>query len=497
MAREPVTRLQLDAYRFGQRRLESALARRDPVLMHEEIRGQRRVVLTGLALAILVLLGSFGYARVASKPAWERQTIIAAKQSGRMYVVIHRPHRLVPVRNMVAARLVLAAAAGPGRAPAAGAVAVIDDAVLDRAPRTAAAAVPGADGVRLPDGASPDPLGDWAVCDVADGGPRTVAVAGAAPAAPMPADQGLLLQSLVGDLYLVTGGRRHKLDDVEDLQRAYDLVDVRPRKVSAALLQAIPEAAALRMPDIPDSGEAAPGGLPARVGDIVRVAGAGGERFYLVLAGGVQEVARPVANLIRTGPGVDRSRPPVLVGAEQVNVPGRAKLPGLEDFPTGMPRVPSGPDAQSVCWRWYANGGGALTLGRDAPIPPDQQRTQLAQADGAGPKLDVVSVPTGRPLVLRTSTGGVWLVSDTGVGYRVAGGGGAVGGAGAAVGAAGGPGLAAGAGAANETANALGIRPDAGDPAPEQALRLLPAGPDLDLQSVTRTVDVLVGPGPG
>ena len=123
-------------------------------------------------------------------------------------------------------------------------------------------------------------------------------------------------------------------------------------------------------------------------------------------------------------------------------------------------------------------------------VPPDQQRTQLAQADGAGPRLDVVSVPTGRPLVLRTETGGIWLVSDTGVGYRVAGGSG--GGAGAAgdAGAAGGP------GAANETVTALGIRPDTGDPAPEQALRLLPAGPDLDLQSVTRTVDVLIGPGP-
>lgn len=480
MAREPVTRLQLDAYRFGQRRLQSALARRDPVLLHEEIRGQRRVVLTGIALAVLVLLGSFGYARLASKPAWERQSIIAAKQSGRMYVVIHRPDRLVPVRNAVAARLVLAAAAGGGRAPAGGEVVVIDDTVLERAPRTAAVAVPGADGVRLPDGGSPGLLGAWAVCDVADTGSRTVVVAGAAPAAPMPPEQALLLESPDRDLYLVTGGRRHRLDSVLALQRAYDLVDVRPRKVSAALLQAIPEAPALRMPEIPNAGEAV-SGLPARVGDIVRVAGSGGERFYLVLAGGVQEVARPVANLIRNRSGVDRSRPPVLVDAEQVNAADRAPLPGLEDFPTGMPRVPSGPDTQAVCWRWGDHGvGGALSVGRDAPVPPGQQRTQLAQADGAGPKSDVVSVPTGRPLVLRTSTGGVWLVSDTGVGYRVAGGSGSAGGS----------------AAANETATALGIRPDIADPAPEHALRLLPAGPDLDLQSATRTVDVLVGPGP-
>lgn len=486
MAREPVTRLQLDAYRFGQRRLESALARRDPVLLHEEIRGQRRVVMTGLALATLVLLGAFGYARLAGKPAWERQSIIAAKQSGRMYVVIHKPDRLVPVRNMVAARLVLAAAGRSGavragRVPVPGDVTLIDDAVLDRAPRTPAVAVPGADGVRLPDGEEATPVGSWAVCDVAEPSPRTVVVAGAAPAAPMPAEQGLLLESPERDLYLVTGGRRHRLDSVYPLQRAYDLVDVRPRRVSDALLGAIPEGPALGMPEVPNAGRAAPGGLPARVGEILRVAGSGGERFYLVLGDGVAEVPRPVANLIRTAPGVDRSQPPALVAAEQVNAVGRARLAGLDDFPAVLPRVPAGPESQAVCWRWGPNGaGGELTVSRDAPVPPTQQRTQLAQADGAGPKLDVVSVPAGRPLVLRTAAAGdggsgLWLVSDTGVGYQVA----------------------AGAGGNSETATALGIQPDLGDPAPEQVLRLLPAGPDLDLQSATRTVDVLVGPGLG
>lgn len=470
-----MTRAQVDAYRFGQRRLEAALARRDPVLLHEEIRVQRRTVTTGLVLACLVLLAFFGYAKVADKPAWERQSIITAKQSGRMYVVIGEPRQLVPVRNMVAARLVAAASRQAGRgASGSTASTVIDDAVLERAPRTAAAGVAGADGVRLPSDAEPLRIGPWAVCDV---GPSTVLIVGAGPGVPMPRDQALLLKSPEGEIYLLTGGRRHRLDDVLAVQRAYDLVDVQARPVSAALLGLIPEGRPLAYPDIPDAGAAAPDSLPARVGDIVRTSGAGGERYYLVLTDGVVAVSVPIANLIRGRSGIDRSRPAISVPAEQLNGVARRSLAALDGIPDVMPRVPTGPDTATACWQWDDKGsGGAINLSAVPPIPPTQQVTQLARADGPGPGLDRVSVPTGKPLVVRTAVGGsgaaLWLVSDTGVAFRVAG----------------------GAKNPNETATALGIRPEAADPAPGQALQLLPAGADVDLQNANRTVDVLIGP---
>jgi hypothetical protein len=512
MAREPVTRMQLDAYRFSQRRLESALARRDPVLLHEELRGQRRVVLAGLALAMLALVGVYGYAKVANKPAWERQSIIAAKQSGRMFVVIHKPDRLVPVSNMVAARLVLAAAArSAGRSAPSGALepTVLDDAVLDRAPRTPAVAVAGADGVRLPAGDAPVPVGAWAVCDVplaggepagesatAGGVPRgagesasarpdgrptlqTLVVVGAVSSPPLPDDQGLLVQSPDQELYLISRGRRYRLDSPYALQRAYDLVDVRARKVSAAVLTAIPEGPPLATPLVQDAGAPAPGGLPGAVGDILRAAGPGGERYYLVLGDGVAEVSRPVANLIRTGGRTDRA--PALVPTEQVNAVPRVSVPELDAFPSVLPKVPgagpgAAPDGSALCWEWGPDGrGGTVSLPARPPVPAGRTLTRLAQADGPGPGLDAVSVPTGVPMVVRAASGGgLWLVSDTGVGYRVAG----------------------GVGADNETASALGIQPDVPAPAPDQALRLLPAGPDLDLQSATRTVDVVVPSAP-
>jgi len=327
MAREPVTRMQLDAYRFGQRRLESALARRDPVLLHEEIRGQRRVVSVGIALAMVGLVAAFGYAKVAGKPAWERQDIIAAKQSGRMFVVIHDPDRLVPVRNLVAARLVLAAArrsAGRSVSPGGVTPAAIDDVALEQAPRTALAAVPGADGVQLPAGDDVASVGPWAVCDVTTPTAQTIVVAGAGAGpgtAPdgmprrMPDDQGLLLESPDHDLYLLMGSQRYRLDSVDAAQRAYDLVDVTPRTVSAALLSAIPEGRPIKVPTIPDAGETGPAGLSAEVGEVVRVTGdapGAGDRYYVVLADGVKEISRPVANLIRAGQRIDRSQPPAV-----------------------------------------------------------------------------------------------------------------------------------------------------------------------------------------
>ena len=97
-------------------------------------------------------------------------------------------------------------------------------------------------------------------------------------------------------------------------------------------------------------------------------------------------------------------------------------------------------------------------------------------ADGPGPNLDAVSVPAGAATVVRAVPGrgdGLWLVSETGVGYPIA----------------------AGQDGGNDTATALGIQPRTVGPAPEHALRLLPSGPVLDLQVALHTVDGLVGLG--
>jgi type VII secretion protein EccB len=485
MARSPVTRVQLDAYRFGQRRLESALARRDPVLLHEEIRGQRRVVLVGLVLAMLALVANFALTKLAPKPAWQAQQVVVGKQSGRMFAVIHQPDRLVPVDNLAAARLVrYAAQRGAGSATAT--PVPVDDADLDSAPRTAQAALHGAQAVLPTEETAPDegPSGPWALCDTGDAS-STVLVAGPAPANQLGAGDGLLLADPSGRQYLVLGGRKHRIEGRQVL-RAYDLVDQRFRPAAAALLGAIPSGRELSAPVVPGAGKDS-SVLPGRaVGDVVRVVRAGQpERFYLVLADGVQDVGEPVANLVRAALGADPTQPPDSVRAEQINALPRVAVPGLADYPAAIPRFVSGPAASTICWQWAPSGlGGGVLAAPAPPLPGGRVATRLAQADGAGPLLDEVSVPAGHALVGcavsvgtdcsarrldqagQRGTGALWLVSETGVGYPIAN---------------------------DETATALGVR--SWTPVPAEALRALPAGPVLDVAQARRTVDVLMAAG--
>ena len=121
MARSPVTRAQVDAYRFGLRRMDAALVSQDPVPLHEELRGQRRAVAVGVVLAMLGLAGAAIWAKLSPDPKWQDAAVIVGRQSGAMYVVSRQPKsdQLVPVANLAAGRLVLAALgnAKPDAAP--------------------------------------------------------------------------------------------------------------------------------------------------------------------------------------------------------------------------------------------------------------------------------------------------------------------------------------------------------------------------------------------
>jgi hypothetical protein len=59
MSTNPTTKSQVQAYRFVLRRMESALVRKDPVMLHEPLRHHLRALLTGLLLALAALAASF------------------------------------------------------------------------------------------------------------------------------------------------------------------------------------------------------------------------------------------------------------------------------------------------------------------------------------------------------------------------------------------------------------------------------------------------------
>jgi hypothetical protein len=86
--RPPATRDQVDAYRFGLRRLEAALVRGDPVPLHEQIRSQRRAALAGLLLGLLALCAVAVYSQVAPRPDGRPGAAVIGEPSGAPGVVI-------------------------------------------------------------------------------------------------------------------------------------------------------------------------------------------------------------------------------------------------------------------------------------------------------------------------------------------------------------------------------------------------------------------------
>jgi len=475
--RPPATRDQADAYRFGVRRLESALVRADPVPLHERLRSQRRAAVAGALIGMLAIGAVTVWSLVSPRPDWTRQAIVVGKQSGALYVVAHRPDRLVPVANLVAARLVMGALRGGGSVdadPASAVPVVVPDADLAGAPRHPAAAVPGAWAVR-PEAAGIPP--QWAVCDTTvppgDEPARfagTTVVAGAAPGAPVDPGTGALLTVPGGSTSLVLDGRRHRVDpDDTEVLAALGLGGASAREASPGLVSALPEGPELEVPVVPGAGSAGPPGLAAELGDVlVSRAGSGPERFDVLLADGRQEIGPLLAGVL-VGRGA---------GRHELDVADAAGVPVVEvldvgAWPHSPPRPLAPAEAPVLCWAWSGAQGAAPTgtfvAGDRLPAPAGAVTVELAQADGPGELADAVVLgPAGAGPVLAggpgsaPAAGGLRLISETGVTYRVVDG---------------------------ETAAVLGVRDPR--PAPEAAVRLLPAGHDLDLAEVGTIVDVL------
>ncbi|WP_214367183.1 type VII secretion protein EccB [Pseudonocardia sp. H11422] len=476
MPRAPVTRDQVDAYRFGLRRLEAALMRGDPVPLHEQIRSQRRAAMAGVLLGLLALAGVAVYALVVPRPAWFRQALVVGDSSGAMYAVAHDPDRLVPVANLAAGRLVLAAlgAGGSGAGPATPVVVPDDD--LARAPLTATAAVPGAVAVHAE---GPGIAPRWAVCDEvgAAGRPRlvgTTVVGGTGEPAPgAPADTGVLLAVPGGDTYVVVDGKRHRVDpDDRPVLAALGLAGRTPRPASPGLVSGIPEGSPLATPVLRPG--RAPAGVPGDIGDVVTTTAAGGAtRSFVVLAGGLQEIPVLAAQVLTAAGGTG----PVAAGPGVVAATPLLDELDLTGWPVGPARWAEPADAPVVCWTWAAGADSAVSVlvGDRPPAPADAVPVVLAQGDGPGERADtVVLAPGGGGPVRATvpgqsaGTGPLWLVSATGVGYGVP---------------------------DDASAAALGITRS--DPAPEAALRLLPTGPALDVAAAARVIDVVDPAGAG
>jgi type VII secretion protein EccB len=452
----PTTGLHVSGYRFLMRRMEHALVRTDVRMLDDPLRGQSIAVVAGAVLAAIALAGCAILAVLRPQGGLGDVPIVMDAQSGALYVRIG--DTLHPVPNLASARLVVGNAADPR---------TVSARALAEARRGPQVGIPGAPAAIGPVMAPQD--AGWTVCDDAT---STTVLVGPARSGALDRGRAVLVAARSegpAATYLLHAGRRAAVDLRDTaVVRALRLEDVTPRPVSRTLLDALPEDPPIAAPTVPHAGaRGAVTGHP--IGAVVRLPRADTTEYYVVLADGVQRVGEVTADLIRFTV-AQRSGDIPTVAPDAVAAAGV-----VDTLPTAgnLDRVVV-VEPPVLCAHWAVAGADVTTTLLEGA--PAAGAVELAQADGPGPNVDAVSIPSGRTVFARpvSVTGGGGnaqprsLLTDLGVLFGVP---------------------------DDDTARSLGVAPPP-VPAPWPVLARLPRGPELSRAAASVTRDAVGAPAP-
>lgn len=475
MAGQRSTKHEVQAYRFGARRVVSAVTTGSAVPPAAGGPRPGLAMLIGAVLAAVVLAGFGVLGLLRPAPSIGDAAVVVDRDGGGAYVL--REGVAHPSMNLASAML---AAAPEGEAEASTPeVRSVTTATLATLPKGQLLGIPGAPN-QVP---GPDEIvGDtWQVCDLITSDPaaapgtvgelRTTVLIGE-PGAPA---TGLAAMVTVEgrQSWLVSEGRRF-LVDLDDTAvvagLGVDPADV--RRVSLGLLNAIPEGDPLRRPEIPRLGSAVTlGAADFTVGEVLRVERAtGGSTYDLVLDDGLQEVPPVVADIVRAVTGQDaavRTVSPSVIS----QAPTTKQPVSLSGYPTSAPEVVDADTLPGLCLDWRRDGDGAqvrvdpvarLPLAggrRPVPAPPGTGES----GPGLGLADNVVIAPGGGIVTGQAGAGAgpeagaLTLVTDQGMAYPVK---------------------------DRNALTALGLSEVV--PAPPEVVSLLPLGPTLDPAAARR-----------
>jgi type VII secretion protein EccB len=494
MASTPTTKSQVQAYRFVLRRMESALVRKDAVMLHDPMGSHKRatvvgVIIAGVACVGFLVWGLFGGQGSVPGP----ESIVIGKQSGSIFVVAPDPtaqKRLIPMLNMASAKLLVMAQGGTQNgSPQA---TLVNDSALAAYPRAPETGIVNAPDYLPSPGNVAAPV--WSVCDQAQGGGDvSTVVSGVNPlGTPLAPNQSLYVVDQTGQTYLVyvpatvpgqqnTGVVKAPVDSNQSaVMEMFGLANATPRPISTNLLNAIPTVSALTIHSIPGSGGQATYMHSAhsyRVGDVVKETVTGNTyNYYVLLRNGKQQVSEGAASVLNAAQPYSGDMPDATNAITNAPSAESGLLP-VESFPAVVPRPVGSNTDPGACLTWDATNGNpriAMTLnqGNSTPKPP----VTLAQSDATGPNLDSFYLPPGEAAVVRgtenpaaTNSGPLYLVSDQGVKYGIAN---------------------------VQTAQGLGVIRSAGDikPAPASILATLPTGGYLDPSQASFEYDAITAP---
>jgi type VII secretion protein EccB len=494
--------------------MQSALVRKDAVMLHDPMRTHSRATIVGICLAAIGIVGFLIVGLLSPKPGLPANGgIVIAKPSGQVYVVTEGT--LTPTFNLASARLFLLAqqqqqssgGGGGGQSssvngPVGGDPTVIKDEQLKDIKKNRLTGIPY--GPTLLPSEDLRPPNYWAVCDktlvrsdLPDGDPdkasaiETTVLAGIAePGRGLGDNESLLVTAENKKSYLIYKTPSGVNDPTSSAVRAeVNLKDPAtvaalrlrgetPRTISSGLLNAIPPVAALTTPQVDNANQVSDVDVDGlRIGTVVSTPQAGDkDAYYVVLKNGVQKIKRTTADLLLAANSVggEKIRP---VAADVI-----ANTPAVTAFDErSFPEVPPAvlrPDGDSnsaaACLGWSVVGPDGnrqprtqLYLGLE--VPEEKRRVRISTPNPDGEKIDYFFMTPGHAAVVRGAdhrdsfdSGPIYLISDLGVKFGIP---------------------------STETATALGLGKQV--PAPNVIVRLLPNGVSLNPRDAYQSFDTV------
>jgi type VII secretion protein EccB len=394
-----VTRYQISGWRFLFRRIEHALVRRDASMIDDPQRGRSTALSIGIALACVMIAGAAVLAFFKPAKQVAQAKIVAEKDTGALFV--HLGDQLYPALNLTSARLIVGAPDNP--------VSVSDD-ELSKYPRGPLVGIPGAPGSIIDSGPTDS---EWTVCDTERAGAQApVTQAGLPTTAQRPvwttvlggpltvdgdSDRGMA----AGEARLLRTGTTTWLvyqdSDNHVVRASIDLTDSAvmlalgidasaPVMVaSAGLIDSIPEAPPITVPQIPGAGHSVTlsSGMTVSIGSVLTVSTPDrAQLYYVVSDSGVVQVTPVLAMMLRSansqGAVTMTTVGPDLIAANLR--PGT--WPGTQTYPEHPIQLVDTERFTVSCYHWSHTAGAqnAVTeflVGKRLPLPESAQGSPL------------------------------------------------------------------------------------------------------------------------
>ncbi|WAL69890.1 type VII secretion protein EccB [Amycolatopsis cynarae] len=490
--------------------MQSALVRRDSVMLHDPMRTHGRATLVGFILGLLGVVGFVIFGLINPSPSVPDSGIVIGKESGTIYVVSGSPKSLTPTFNLASARLLLMALQKGGNTQVSPPTVVPDDS-LKGIPHNRRTGI--VDGPQLLPTSGQRISDDWGICDqlmINDRLPtssqlqkatlQTTVFAGQSKLGDeLSVDAAVLVQADNGKYYLIYRLPNNPNDPNANTVRAevdpnqaavlnsFHLNPGTVRHISIGLLNSIPLVPPLAPPQIPGVGNST--SFPAlksaglHVGSVFKINSVSGKQdVYVLLQNGIQQVSQAVGDLIRTAQAGNREVPAVspdkISEVRQIQQTDPDFLP-VSTMPSVVPTILDPITSPVTCLGWNIVNNQphtVVSVGSTLPVPKDGKLIDIGKPNPEGQRIDHFYMSPGHGAVVQSATGAatfnrgpISLITDTGLRYGIP---------------------------DENTAKALGL--DGARPAPEAIIALLPTGTSLNVTDAQKSYDdIPVAPSAG